>query len=395
MRRKVFWVIGLLFVINGGGMFSPREAQAIPAWGRKYEVPCSVCHYPAVPRLNATGWRFRWAGHRMPHEIGVEQDISNVGNFLAARGRGRYLYVNPDEGPRESEFQWHDATLFYAGPVTKHFSAFNEVELEPEEERTEIALVAQIQGVWGRPEHFSTVRLGQFHSLKRVGIGAFDRPLGISSPSIFSERLTASEIPFRIDLDQRGVEVAHVLRNSRLLAQVLNGFGVGVGSGTEGEEDQEKDLLIAFEQILDELASGFTLYGYRGGWHDGVVPDASRFYRYGAAANKVFPFGFGVMGGYVGSIDNQPALIGPTIRGDAFFVELEQYLKGSDLTLFARYDWIDPDRNADGETRNRQTAGAVQTLQRNLRLALEGRRLHDRRADLTDYRLAAEAMINF
>ncbi|MGE5760566.1 MAG: hypothetical protein ACM37V_09455, partial [Gemmatimonadota bacterium] len=43
-----------------------RATAAIPAWARKYNVNCSHCHYPAPPRLNATGLRFRWAGYRMP-----------------------------------------------------------------------------------------------------------------------------------------------------------------------------------------------------------------------------------------------------------------------------------------------------------------------------------------
>ncbi len=38
----------------------------IPAWARKYNMNCSGCHYPAPPRLNATGQRFKWAGYRMP-----------------------------------------------------------------------------------------------------------------------------------------------------------------------------------------------------------------------------------------------------------------------------------------------------------------------------------------
>ncbi|MFY9269915.1 MAG: hypothetical protein WAO55_09240 [Candidatus Manganitrophaceae bacterium] len=120
LQKKHFWLlmIGLFFAIEGFWAVGPRESSAIPAWTRKYGADCSMCHYPAVPRLNATGQRFRWMGYRMPDELGKEPDATNVGNYLAARGRGRYVYAKPEEGNRQSEFQWHDTTLFYAGPIT-------------------------------------------------------------------------------------------------------------------------------------------------------------------------------------------------------------------------------------------------------------------------------------
>ena len=31
-------------------------------FGRKYKMDCSGCHAPAVPRLNAVGYRFRRVG---------------------------------------------------------------------------------------------------------------------------------------------------------------------------------------------------------------------------------------------------------------------------------------------------------------------------------------------
>jgi hypothetical protein len=393
MRKNRLWllVIGLIVVIEGFWTVDPRESSAIPAWTRKYGADCSMCHYPAVPRLNATGQRFRWAGYRIPDEFGKEPDTTNVGNYLAVRGRGRYVYANPEGRNRQSEFQWNDATLFYAGAITENISAFNEIEREAEDE---IGLVAQVQGIWGSPTHFSTVRFGQFHPLYRVGIGGFDRPTGISAPSLFSDRLTRSEVPFRVASDQRGVEAAHVIRNSRLLVQVLNGIDE-TGSGTDVETDTDKDLVIAYERILDDLASGLTLYGYRGVWHDGVLPDDFRFYRYGAAANKIFSAGFEIMGGYIRSNDDRPSGVGQTIQGDSFFVDLEHYFRTPDLTVLARYDWIDPDRDAGGDNRNKQTVGVVQTLQRYLRIAFEGSRSTDDLTDLTDYQATAEAMINF
>ena len=33
----------------------PQSLPAIPAWARRYNMNCSGCHYPAVPRLNEIG----------------------------------------------------------------------------------------------------------------------------------------------------------------------------------------------------------------------------------------------------------------------------------------------------------------------------------------------------
>lgn len=43
-------------------------AEAIPAWSRKYNADCTLCH-SAWPRLNRTGYLFRRHGYRMPWEV--------------------------------------------------------------------------------------------------------------------------------------------------------------------------------------------------------------------------------------------------------------------------------------------------------------------------------------
>src|SRR5690348_15273919 len=45
-------------------------AHAIPAFARKFNVPCQTCH-SAAPYLNATGRKFMEAGYRLPDEDGA------------------------------------------------------------------------------------------------------------------------------------------------------------------------------------------------------------------------------------------------------------------------------------------------------------------------------------
>src|SRR5262245_6391728 len=81
---------------------SARSANAhalIPAWARKYNMNCSGCHYPAPPRLNATGQRFKWAGYRMPEDFGEKVDVEKVQNYLAAGAEASYEYEKTSGQP--------------------------------------------------------------------------------------------------------------------------------------------------------------------------------------------------------------------------------------------------------------------------------------------------------
>ncbi|MFN2313752.1 MAG: hypothetical protein ABR531_04805, partial [Bacteroidales bacterium] len=43
----------------------PEQADAIPAFARKYQISCQVCHSPAMPRLKAFGDEYTGDGFRM------------------------------------------------------------------------------------------------------------------------------------------------------------------------------------------------------------------------------------------------------------------------------------------------------------------------------------------
>lgn len=407
MKRVSLSLSQLIFMVSLIWMdfIWTSEAQAIPAWARRYEQPCLMCHYPAVPRLNTLGHQFRQAGYRMPDEFGQDINAANVSHYVSARGRGRYSYTNPEEGRPTNEFQWHDTTLFYAGPVGRNYAGFAELEWEAEDE---IGLTASISGVWGNPDHFTTVRVGQFHTLSRVGFGGFDRPTGISTPAIRSANLT-KDVKFTLGADQRGLEVAHVMQlpifpeRSRIIAQVTNGVN-DAGSSTEGDIDAQKDYTLVFEQILDDRASGFTLLYYSGTFHDATDLSAENrfgFQRYGGTFAWILPVGFEVQGGYIRSTDDPAAAGADKVDGNAFYVELEQYLAPVELTALARYDFVDPndDSDAEDDRTTTWTVGVVRPLQEWLRLAVEGsaktKEAPAPDEDTTDYTAVAELMLNF
>jgi len=391
------------------GLVLPSTALAIPAWARKYGASCTLCHYPNIPRLSSAGERFRRAGYRMPDEIGKDQEITKVGNFLAARGRVRYDAKFPDHGDNTNSFQLSDATFFYAGAFSQHFSAFVENEIGQD---GDIDLLASAHGILGEAGNYATVRVGQMHTLTRVGFGGLDRPTGITATKLFG-KLTTSKVPFQLGTDQKGLEIAYVYQDSRLLAQVLNGVDNSSGLQKGNDGDQDKDYLVAFEQIIDDIASGVSVFAYRGFFHDRTAaPGFQRyaFWRLGATGNKlidlgdVVPLNLDIMAGYVRSEDEVPSA--PNISGNAFFVELQQYFRDLGCTTFERYDYINPQLGHVEDERHIGTIGIVAPLEEYVRVALEGsitsfdqgstpRRIVDPNRDLNDREVLAEVQFNF
>lgn len=394
------FMVGLTCVL----VATVRDARAIPAWARKYNADCSMCHYPVVPRLNSFGQQFRRSGYRTPDEFNKDQDVTKVGDFFSTRLRGRFGYQNKEGQIERSEFTLSDATFFYAGALSKNFSAFVESEIES---TGEIGLVGQLQGVFGSSDRYVSIRAGQMHPLQRVGLGGFDRPTGISTNPLHSTALTRvggiTGANFALNRDQKGIEVAFVQGRARLLGQVLNGMNdAGNGTKTTRDIDPDKDYLVAYEHILDDIASGFTVFYYKGTYHQTATTSAisQRFdySRFGVNANKVFPVPFGffeLQGGFVRSYDNVPSSVGTDVEGNAFYVESQQVLKDTWLTFFERYALIEQDAARKNTRRQDYTLGAVMPVQTWLRAAAEYTYTDNRATGGSDHAALLELMANW
>ncbi len=73
-RWRKFGVIGTVLLLIAGisvELASVREAQAIPAFARKYNFSCNVCHVPGFPKLNDFGNLFRDQGY----QLGTDNDL--------------------------------------------------------------------------------------------------------------------------------------------------------------------------------------------------------------------------------------------------------------------------------------------------------------------------------
>jgi hypothetical protein len=65
MRQSPATTRALMMMAGLGLLLASAEARAIPAFARKYQASCALCHGPAYPALNAAGRRFKENGYQL------------------------------------------------------------------------------------------------------------------------------------------------------------------------------------------------------------------------------------------------------------------------------------------------------------------------------------------
>ena len=352
----------------------PRQAQAIPAWARKYNANCSMCHAPAVPRLNAKGIAFKWAGYRMPEEIGERQDVEKIQEYLAARARAGYEFERiRDEGTTQNRLGLSDASIFIAGPIGRWFGGFTELQRT---EEGEVEALLSVSALRGSAERYVGARFVQGHALLLGGgVAGFDRAIGISTPLPFGQANTA--LPVRLAGDMTGGEAFVVLGRNRFSVQLLNSaLGPFATRGPTA-----RDVVVTNQLMWDDAGAGLGAAAYFG-QTEGLVETAperrARYARLALTANKYFG-PVELLGGYVYSRDRGlPAGEGfaaPTNTGQGYWVSGQVTPRRGAETLFLRYEENSPDRNVSLAAK-RFVAGAVLPINvpEYLRAAVEYRR---------------------
>lgn len=392
LRSRLVHPLVLIFVATVGVLATIRESEAIPAFARKNKADCAMCHFPVIPRLNNFGQRFKRAGYRTQTEFNKDQDLTNVSDMLAGRIKGQFAYDNARGRIERSEFRFPDVSLFYAGALSRNFSAWIHAFAN---NSTSVDFHGHIQGVWGSPDQFVSVRVGQMHMLQQEGVGGFDRPTSININPVHSVALTRSNATtggaaYTFDLRQKGIELAYIRGPGKLAVMISNGLNqTGSGQANIGDIDSQKDYMVLYEHLLDALASGFTLFYDHGTTHGTVTPAGTtgapasvsnelNFSRLGFNVSKVFSladFGFfELQGGYVRSHDNNPAapppLVDPlNVTSHAFYIESQQNHTGRKITFYERYSRIELNGSPQNGTRVDYTAGLVKPLQTRVRLS--------------------------
>jgi len=352
----------------------PQAAHAIPAWARRYNVNCSHCHYPAVPRLNATGLAFKWAGYRLPEEINEKVSVEKIENYMAAVVSAQYNYVKTSGQPASTNsFSVPSANVFAAGPFGKNFGGF--LQLEREDDGS-VGATVQFVSAWGNEHNWGGLRFAQ-NLLQTEGmVAGFDRPIGVQDIIPLTSP-TTSGVPFAFGDDQDGIEGYYVFAaRDRLSLQVVNGM-----SGDFATSSPKLNWVLTNQLMWDDAGSGLTVVGYYGtvaGLDETESALDSHYYRIGVSANKIYQ-DFEVLGGYIWSRDTDLPLsetspfTQATINGTSYWFSGQYLFAQIPLTVFGRYEYLRPNNSESDVSQRRVSFGGVLPINNpaNLRLALE------------------------
>ena len=342
-----------------GAALAPGDAHAIPAWARKYNMNCSGCHSPAVPRLNTKGFLFKWAGYRMPEEIGENQELKQISEYLAARVQYKYVFNKTESTSADvNSFALDNATIFAGGALGKNFGVFSELS----HSGSGVELVNNIYGVWGKEKEFGGVRVGQMHWMLEGGVAGFDRATGLSGPSPLDGPLTAG-VPFAFAIHQIGAEAFYVKDKNRSSFNVFNGVdaaGMGDGAGSPSH----KDVAAIDQFIFDANGSAVMAIAYFGSVEglDTTLARTSHYSRYALSANKIVD-NFELSGGYAFGKDNDLPVGAmfktSSVSGNGFWGYAGYTFPSSSLTTFGRYDYVDSNKDIANSGNVRYVLGSV------------------------------------
>lgn len=264
MKKSTFFgvfILAVMFLL----IIPVRKADAIPAFARKYQISCQVCHSPAMPRLKAFGDEFAGDGFRMT-DYESPRHFIEVGDERLSLFRELPLAFRFD-GHVTYNFNGDGATDFAAPFVMKIISGG---ELSDRLSYYFYFMLNERGKVAGLEDAFI-----MYKDLFRTGINIYLGQFAVSDPmfkgelrytlenyKIYATAPGESTIDLKYDkglLLDKGFETG-----TSVVFEVLNGAGIGEADHWYVfDKDKYKNMLLKVTQDIGEHASiGF--FGYTG-----------------------------------------------------------------------------------------------------------------------------------
>jgi len=346
-------------------------AWAIPVFARKYQTSCATCH-TAFPKLNYFGKAFKNNGYRYPagtdEEMTREKPVSlgaegykkvwpealwpaNIAGSLPIGVRGILRVNEYENSARNQSFEFpHELELLAAGTIGDTFSYFGEVEIENENNETELATVVVLQY---DPRPGFHVRLGEVnpHPIPdglRLTSSHYNPYDVRTTPSSLTLRVTNPNNPsgpqlsfpgvteedrWRLREGQAGIEIwgAHngAAGNGGLTwaAGIANGQGLNDANG-------DKDI---YARVAYKLGG----YGELGG---GESPERTEFWRDDSFKVGLFAYKGTATNTFVGST----VALDPSRPAGAVTVTAEKEVENAFDLVGVELDWWFRDLNVYG-----------------------------------------------
>jgi hypothetical protein len=352
-----------------------QSTNAIPAFARKYQISCQVCHSPAIPRLKGFGEEYAGNGFRMTEyespryfiETG-DAKLSLFREFPVAVRFDGHAVVNLDNSGQAD----------FAAPYILKFLSGG--ELSDKLSYYFYFLLTEGGEIVGVEDAFLMYRdlfntginfyLGQFQASDPLFKGElrytleeykiYDSKPGNSSASLKYERGVMLEKPFST--------------GTTVIAEVVNGCGL---EGPVLDNDKYKNLMFKIHQeIGKKLSVGLFAYTGKEGLNDTIETFNNKILMYGPDVSINFDDKFVLNVQYIirtdsRVFDSDDRLNYRDVKTQGGFAELIFSPKGdmSNWYLTGLFNWVDSDVNALDYTAATLHAGYL--LRRNLRLVSE------------------------
>lgn len=259
-RYSIYFVsIVILLVLLPAG-----KIMSIPAFARRYQISCQVCHAPAIPHLKDFGDRFAKAGFRMTDYESPRYYIP-VGDDRLSLFRELPLSIRMD-GFITYNFNNENGVSFSAPYIIKILSGG---EISDHLSYYFYFLMNERGSVAGVEDAFL-----MYNDLFRTGINIYLGQFQASDP-LFKNELRYTLEPYMIyDAApgssrstlkyDRGIMVEKGFSTGTdVLVEVLNGNGIGEGGEGMFDSDKYKNVMLRINQAIGKSLS-IGVFGYAG-----------------------------------------------------------------------------------------------------------------------------------
>ena len=367
-------ILGILVIAFVLTSLLPVDADAIPAFARKYKISCSTCHAP-VPKLKAYGAEFAGNGFVIPEEE-KERDYVTAGDPLlwlnrdfpiAARFDAYGVYEQDSEVENDLQVPW-GVKLLSGGALYKNIGYYFYFYLS---ERGEVA------GIEDAYLHFNNlfkqefdIMVGQFQTsdplMKR------ELRLTFEDYKLYTQRIGMSGLNLTYD---RGIMLTYGIGKTAtdLVGFVVNGDGIGAADedSRKFDNDDTKNFGFRILQGIGDIASIGAFY-YNG---QETLVDSSRknTINYIGPDVNIVVGKFEFTGQYLLRTDKNPLFIAnpKDIETNSYIAELifAPKKEASRWYLTALYNRIDSD--LEGYDYETITLSPSYLIARNLRILAE------------------------
>ena len=242
-----------------------NNIDAIPAFARKYQISCQVCHSPAMPRLKPFGDEFAGNGFRLT-EYESPRYFIQTGDDKLSLFRELPLAFRID-GFASYNFGNEGSADFAAPFVLKILSGG---ELSDKLSYYFYFLLNERGSIAGVEDAFL-----MYHDFLGSGINLYAGQFQVSDP-LFKGELRYTLEPYRIYGSAPGTSSADLKYDrgiifdkdfptgTTLVGEIINGCGIGeAGEGYLFDKDKYKNFMLRISQSIGKIVSvGF--FGYTG-----------------------------------------------------------------------------------------------------------------------------------